>query len=74
MNTDDLDMDMVNLVKEAAALLGEVYDPAGALIFWSARINYLDGKRPCDIYREGDYEAMHTLIARLEALADGAFA
>lgn len=48
--------------------------PAGALIWWSARIKYLGNRRPCDIYRDGDYEAMRTLIQRLNALADGAFA
>ena len=65
---------MVILVRAAADLLGELYDPAGALIFWSARIKYLGGKRPCDIYRDGDYEGMRTLIQRLTGLADGAFA
>jgi hypothetical protein len=71
---EELDADMVALVQEAADLLAELYDPAGVLIFWSARIKYLDNRRPCDIYRDGDYQAMRTLIQRLNALADGAFA
>lgn len=65
---------MVALVEEAASVLAEIYDPAGVLIFWSARVTYLDGKRPCDVYRDGDEELMERLVQRIKALADGAFA
>lgn len=74
MSIKELDADMTALVEQAAALLSEIYDPAGVLIFWSSRITYLDSRRPCDVYRDGDHEAMLTLIQRLRALADGAFA
>lgn len=62
------------LVAEAAAVLAEIYDPAGVLIFWSSRIKYLDGKRPCDLYRDRDDVLMERLVQHLNALADGAFA
>lgn len=65
---------MTRLVTEAATALADVYEPAGVLMFWSSRITYLDGKRPCDIYRDGDVELMERLVRRVNALADGAFA
>lgn len=68
------DARMQALVVEAATALADVYDPAGVLIFWSARIKYLDGKRPCDIYSDGDVALMERLVQRVNALADGAFA
>jgi hypothetical protein len=66
--------EVVALVAEAASLLAELYDPAGVLIYWSARIKYLDGRRPCDLYAERDVEGLRTLCQRLNALCDGAFA
>ena len=65
---------METLVSEAAEALGDVYDPAGVLIFWSSRLTYLDSKRPCDVYRDGDLVLMERLVQRVKALADGAFA
>jgi hypothetical protein len=65
---------MTELVAEAATALADIYEPAGVLIFWSSRITYLDGKRPCDIYRDGDVPLMERLVQRVTALADGAFA
>lgn len=64
---------MTRLVREAASLLAELYDPAGALIYWSSRIRYLDHRRPCDVYREGDEAAMETLVRWLNMTADGAW-
>jgi hypothetical protein len=64
---------LVAVVERAAALLTELYEPAGILIYWSARISYLDGKRPCDLYAEGDVEALTHMCNRLDAFADGAF-
>lgn len=64
---------MERLVTEAASVLAEVYEPAGVLMFWSARIKYLDEKRPCDIYADGDIALMERLVQRVNALADGAF-
>lgn len=60
------------LVAEAASVLAEIYDPAGVLIFWSSRIKYLDGKRPCDLYRDKDEALLERLVQHLNALADGA--
>jgi hypothetical protein len=66
--------EMDALVAEAATALADVYEPAGVLIFWSSRIKYLDGERPCDIYIAGDTVLMDCLVQRVKALADGAFA
>lgn len=74
MPTAENDAAMQRLVAEAASVLAEVYDPAGVLIFWSSRIKYLDDKRPCDVYRDGDVGLMERLVQRVNALADGAFA
>lgn len=64
----------VRLLEDIAAVLHEIYDPAGALIWWSARITYLDNKRPCDIWRDRDMVLLERICQRLNALADGAFA
>lgn len=61
------------LLEDIAAVLHEIYDPAGALIWWSARIKYLDDKRPCDIWRDRDMALLERINQRLNALADGAF-
>lgn len=62
------------LVTEAAAVLAEIYEPAGVLMFWSARIAYLDHRRPCDLWVERDAPMLERLVQHLNALADGAFA
>ena len=59
------------LLEEIATALGEVYTPAGVLVFWSSRISYLDDQRPCDVYR--DIELLERLAQRVRALANGAF-
>ena len=59
------------LLQEIATALGEVYTPAGVLVFWSSRISYLDNQRPCDVYR--DIELLERLAQRVRALANGAF-
>jgi hypothetical protein len=59
------------LIAESASLLAELYEPAGVLMFWSARIKYLDNRRPCDLM--DDEEALTMLNQRLNALCDGAF-
>jgi len=64
---------MERLVAEAAAVLADVYEPAGVLIYWSSPITYLDGNRPCDIYRDGNTALMERLVQHVNALADGAF-
>lgn len=75
MSGRDADRERMDaLVTEAATALHDVYEPAGVLIFWSAPIKYLDGKRPCDVYRDGDLELMARLVQWVQALADGAFA
>lgn len=58
------------LLTKIAAMLAELYDPAGVLMFWSARIKYLDDRRPCDLWRDRDMDGLETLWRRLEALAD----
>lgn len=67
------DPTLVAVVERAASLLAEPYEPAGILIYWSARISYLDNQRPCDLYRDGDIEALTKMCDRLNAFADGAF-
>lgn len=62
------------LLDDIVAGLFDVYEPAGALIFWSSRITYLDGRRPCDIWSERDLPMLERLAQRVNALADGAFA
>lgn len=62
------------LVARIASLLAEVYTPVGVLTYWSARITYLDHKRPCDLLRDRDWDALRTLASRLDAIADGNFA
>lgn len=57
-----------------ATALNDVYDQAGVLMFWSSPITYLDGKRPCDIWRDRDLPMLERLAQRVNALADGAFA
>lgn len=69
----EADPRLVAVVERAASLLAELYEPAGILIYWSARISYLDGKRPCDLYTDGDIEALSHMCDRLNAFADGAF-
>lgn len=69
----DVDPKLVAVVERAASLLAELYQPAGILIYWSARVSYLDGKRPCDLYADGDTEALTKMCDRLDAFADGAF-
>lgn len=69
-----IDAKVEALVTEAAKVLAEVYEPAGVLLFWSARIKYLDNKRPADLVAEKDVERLERLVQRLNALADGAFA
>lgn len=57
----------------AVALLS-IYEPAGALMFWSSRIKYLDDKRPCDVWADRNMVMLERLAQRVNALADGAFA
>ena len=66
------DTERTELLVSIAKALGDVYDPAGVLLFWSARIKYLDDRRPCDVL--DDLAALRTLDQRTNALADGAFA
>ena len=62
------------LLIRAHGLLSELYDdPAGVLIYWSSPVTYPDGRRPCDLLREGDFEALTKMCDRLQALVDGAF-
>lgn len=63
-----------NLLETIAALLGERYEPAGMLTFWGASITYLDGRRPCEVWRERDLDGLRTLAQRLNAITDGPFA
>lgn len=74
MSGDDIDAQVEALVTEAAKVLAEVYEPAGVLLFWSARIKYLDNKRPADLVADKDVELLERLGQRVNALADGAFA
>lgn len=67
MNADDL-------VGRIALVLEEMYHPGGVLIFWSSPISYMQDRRPCDMWREGDTVALKELWDRLEAFADGVFA
>jgi hypothetical protein len=60
------------LLASISRSLHDVYDPAVVLMFWSARIKYLDDRRPCDLMN--DLDALRTLDQRANALADGAFA
>lgn len=62
------------LLAEIAGVLGELYEPAGVLMFWSSRITYLDHRRPCDLWRDRDLDGLRVLANRLRAMADGAFA
>lgn len=61
------------LLADIATALNDVYDQAGVLIFWSASISYLDGRRPCDIWRDGDLPMLERLAQHVNAMADGAF-
>lgn len=73
VSTDDggLGADATAVITRAAALLAEIYDPAGVLIYWSSKVTYLDGKRPCDLWRNRDMAALTRMCDRLDALADG---
>lgn len=62
------------ILARAHALLSELYEPAGVLIYWSAPIIYLGGKRPCDLWRDGDVKALTEMCDRLDAFCDGNFA
>lgn len=62
------------LLSEIAAALDDVYEPAGVLMFWSSRVTFLDGRRPCDVWSEQDVPMLERLAQRVNALADGAFA
>lgn len=68
-----IDPKVEQLVTDCAMTLRELYEPAGVLLFWSARITYLDNRRPADLVAARDIEGLETLLQRLEALADGAF-
>lgn len=70
---DQVENRAAELLDRISSVLHEIYEPAGALIFWSARIKYLDDRRPCDLWRDRDLDGLDTLWRRLEALADGAF-
>lgn len=62
---------MAEILTEVSKDLHDIYDPAGVLMFWSARLRYLDGRRPCDVYAAGDEYAMEQLARHVAALADG---
>lgn len=66
--------EQVAVLTRAHSLLSEMYDPAGVLIYWSARIKYLDGKRPCDLWADRDMDALTKMCDRLDAFCDGVFA
>ncbi len=62
------------LLASIAKALSDVYEPAGVLMFWSSRIRYLDGQRPCDVWSERSLDYLRILDQHVNALADGAFA
>lgn len=62
------------LLTQIAAALAELYEPAGVLMFWSARVKYIDNRRPCDLWRDRDEDGLETLWRQLRAIADGLFA
>lgn len=64
---------LTDLIESIAEALNDVYKPAGVLMFWSSRVTYLDGKRPCDLWSDRDIEGLRTLANHVHALADGAF-
>lgn len=65
---DELCADCISTVlARAHSLLSEIYEPAGVLIYWSSRIKYLDNRRPCDLYRDRDVEALTQMCNRLDA-------
>lgn len=66
--------DQTAILARAHSLLSELYEPVGVLIYWSSRIKYLDGKRPCDLWRDRDLAALEHMCDRLDAFCDGAFA
>ena len=73
MRGEEPTAELVAVVDRAASLLGEIYTPAGALIYWSSRNKLLDGKRPSDLYAARDIEALTKMCNRLDAYADGNF-
>lgn len=49
-------------------LLAEVYRPEGVDIWLSSPNRLLDGRRPCDLLDEGDYDVVYGLAL---AMAEG---
>lgn len=64
----------LELLASITKALHEVYKPEGVLMFWSARIRYLDGQRPCDVWTQQNLLLLRRLDQHANALSDGAFA
>lgn len=55
------------LIAEARRLLADVYKPEGVAIWLHGRKRSLGERRPIDLLREGEHEAVFAAIERLRA-------
>jgi len=67
------DRPRVEAVERLAALLSEVYQPAGALMYVSAPHRLLDGRTVASAIHSGNLDDLERVSDQLDALADGSF-